>query len=67
MRGMFYFRPEGTPVTGVRWRTEGWYMDGYMEGSMQTLSKDGTPVETRTSPPWFTEQEMRQLVEGVEE
>ncbi len=28
---------------------------------------DGHTVETRTSPPWFTEEEILQSVEGAEE
>ena len=33
----------------------------------QERSVNGVVIETRTSPPWFTEEEILQAVEGVEE
>ena len=34
---------------------------------VQTMRRHGVPTETRTSPPWFTDEEILQAVEGAEE
>ena len=72
----------GDPVQGVYTTETVWVSaamfdkgarpgDGVTMGSrremMQVRYVDGTEVETRTSPPWFTEEEILQSVEGVEE
>ncbi len=59
---------DGQAIAGIVCGNSRQYAVGLNQtGRFQNRWQDGNLVETRTSPPWFTEEEILQAVEGVEE